>query len=1128
MLGNEEFFAIRDYDHMDPFFMTIVSHSDHWMFIASNGGLSAGRKNENNALFPYYTDDKIVSSAHLTGSYTAFRVPYGEGEAYWQPFLDKYEGAYNLKRTLYKSKWGNKIVFEEKNKDLQLTYRYGWSFSQKFGFVKTSRLINDADREVAVEVLDGVQNLIPFGISSSMQNNRSNLANAYKRSELHKESGVGVFALSAMIIDRAEPSEALKATSCWSAGLEPSNYLLSVQQLQDFLHGKTLRTEEDIKALPGAYILHSKIRLEVGQSRDWQVVAEINQSQPQVRNLMHRLLETPDKLADELYEDVEKGTLALKAKVAKADGLQLTGDQMMVGRHYSNVLYNIMRGGIFDEDYRIEIADFAEYFQQHNRSLFILFSDFISGLGQEIQYQDLVKKVRQINDPDLIRLTIEYLPLSFSRRHGDPSRPWNKFSIQLQKENGDKERYYQGNWRDIFQNWEALALSYPAFITGMIYKFVNATTADGYNPYRISRDGIDWEEIEPDDPWSYIGYWGDHQMIYLQKLLEIINDHYPGKMSDMFTERNFVYANVPYRIKSFDDIASDPKNTVDFDPGISQSTRNLAVEAGADGKLLLEQMEDVRPLKANFIEKLLTTLLTKIYNYVPDAGIWLNTQRPEWNDANNALVGNGCSMVTLYYMRRFTNFLIGVLDGQSSERYEINLPLHQLFERESVILSDFTEKRKASFSNQERGDFTFKMGQAGEAYREAVYQQRLKERVVLEKNALLGFLRSFLEYADQAIDNNKRKDGLFHAYNLIAIQESEIEISYLYEMLEGQVAVLSSGYLSPREALDVLDALKDSRMFREDQYSYLLYPNRAIPGFLERNHPDAQAVEEIPLVQGMVAKGNTRVIEKDRAGYYYFNGSIHNANDLIDRLNSIQEEGVEVPSEDRSRLLAVFEETFDHKSFTGRSGTFFGYEGLGSIYWHMVSKLLLATQEVLVQALDIAGDDVIGRLTDHYYEIRAGIGINKSPELYGAFPSDPYSHTPFHKGAQQPGMTGQVKEDILNRWAELGVKVSEGRLGFSPAFLSDKEWIREPSVFEYYDGSGRWKEIQLSEGELAFTYCQIPIIYRKENQSSIVVHYVDGRIENLKDAKSLDRETTASIFDRHFDIKQIVVNLKRS
>ncbi len=123
-------------------------------------------------------------------------------------------------------------------------------------------------------------------------------------------------------------------------------------------------------------------------------------------------------------------------------------------------------------------------------------------------------------------------------------------------------------------------------------------------------------------------------------------------------------------------------------------------------------------------------------------------------------------------------------------------------------------------------------------------------------------------------------------------------------------------------------------------------------------------------------------------------------------------------------MLETFEAIFDHKSFTGRSGTFFGYEGLGSIYWHMVSKLLLAVQENCLLAVNNNESEVlIGKLLDHYYEINAGIGVHKSPELYGAFPTDPYSHTPATKGAQQPGMTGQVKEDLLSRFGELGVFV---------------------------------------------------------------------------------------------------------
>jgi hypothetical protein len=69
-IEGEEFYKIENFNHMPDFFMTIVSDSNHWMFISSNGSLSAGRKNRDNALFPYYTDDKIHDYCGITGSKT--------------------------------------------------------------------------------------------------------------------------------------------------------------------------------------------------------------------------------------------------------------------------------------------------------------------------------------------------------------------------------------------------------------------------------------------------------------------------------------------------------------------------------------------------------------------------------------------------------------------------------------------------------------------------------------------------------------------------------------------------------------------------------------------------------------------------------------------------------------------------------------------------------------------------------------------------------------------------------------------------------------------------------------------------------------------------------------------------
>ena len=73
-IENEKFYEIMNYHEMPDFFISIVSDSDHWMFISSNGSLTAGRKDRNNALFPYYTVDKIHDYKGKTGSKTYFQV----------------------------------------------------------------------------------------------------------------------------------------------------------------------------------------------------------------------------------------------------------------------------------------------------------------------------------------------------------------------------------------------------------------------------------------------------------------------------------------------------------------------------------------------------------------------------------------------------------------------------------------------------------------------------------------------------------------------------------------------------------------------------------------------------------------------------------------------------------------------------------------------------------------------------------------------------------------------------------------------------------------------------------------------------------------------------------------------
>ncbi|MDH4023250.1 MAG: hypothetical protein OEV14_08995, partial [Gammaproteobacteria bacterium] len=620
----------------------------------------------------------------------------------------------------------------------------------------------------------------------------------------------------------------------------------------------------------------------------------------------------------------------------------------------------------------------------------------------------------------------------------------------------------------------------------------------------------------------YVGYWGDHQIIYLQKLLELSQQFHPARLGELLRQPLFSYANVPYRIKPFEAVLDNAKSTIDYDNELAQRIEQRVAELGADGKLLLD--EDGEVYQVTLLEKLLVPLLGKLANLVVDGGIWLNTQRPEWNDANNALVGQGLSMVTLYYLRRYVRFLQTLL---RHEQGAVNLSkeVGQWLTETAASLHGL----RAALGNgpvdaRRRYRGLLELGQAASRYRQAVYAREAFTGTVSQGiQPIAGLLDDALAAIDHSIRTNQRQDGLFHAYNLLGLKAESAEVDALYPMLEGQVAALSSGAVPPAQAVELLEALFASEVYRPDQNSFLLYPDRELPRFLEKNRVPAARVAAIPLLRRLLDQGDTRIIECDAAGTYRFNAGLTNVGELESRLNGLARDYGELVAPAREPLRALYEAVFNHKAFTGRSGGMFGFEGLGCVYWHMVAKLLLAIQENFFAAREQRADDVICKeLGNLYYRVRDGMGFNKTPAEFGAFPIDPYSHTPRHMGAQQPGMTGVVKEEILTRLGELGLRVHAGSVRFEPDLLRAREFGAEPRPFRFLDVDGQWQELTVPEGGLAFSWCQVPVVYRLDDSAvpAVTVTRADGRPEALA-ALALPPEVSQHLFRRSGRIRRI-------
>ena len=1102
IVSDDGFVVIDRIERMRPFLVSVVSASDHWLYVSSNGGLSAGRVDPDSCLFPYRTDDQLHLAHTHTGPYTAFWV----GETFWEPFVAHAQRG--VSRRLAKSVAGDRLRFEETHSELGLTYCYEWSFSERFGLVRRASLRrHEGFGALHISGIDGLRSLVPAGAAQSATQTVSCLIDAYTRAEHLGPAGLTTITMETALSDRAEPAESLRATTVWSVGLEGATTTLDPHAATAFMHRDAVPVAEQMLGRAGAFLNTFTLELAPGAEHEWAVVADVQRSQADVVALRETL--GAGGLLAALDKERDAMTAALDALIDDVDGLQLSGDRVLDAHHRSNALFNAMRGGVLDDETRLMWGDWATFVAERDRRVAREQEAWLTSRSPEtkIERRTLFEEARALGDASLERLAYEYLPIWFGRRHGDPSRPWNRFAIRVKNEDGDRRLTYQGNWRDIFQNWEALLLAHPRWVTSVIAKFVNASTRDGYNPYRITREGIDWEKPEPDNPFSNLGYWGDHQIIYLTKLLELAEDHEPGAVAALLQRRVFSYADVPYRLRSHADLVKDPRDAVVFDHAADAAAEARVEQHGAVGNFVHNDEGEI--VLVNLAEKLLVPVLAKLSAFVPGGGIWMNTQRPEWNDANNALAGYGLSVVTTAYLHRHLGNLIDLFGGQTE--LELSADVGACLRDIHSALGS-ADMDAATASPRRRKALMDALGVAGERFRERLDASPARIESV-SADVIVSALERARTWLAGTLKANRRDDGLYHGYNLVRFEEGEAHVERLYEMLEGQVALLSAGLLDAAEARDLLERLFASALFEPKRDTFLLYPFRKLPSFLEKGviAPGSEAEAALASVKGLAS-----IVEEDAHGVLRFAAGLSTRRDLERELD---EAGI--GADVSARIVEAYEQTFGHLEFTGRSGGMYGYEGIGCTYWHMNAKLLLAAFEVYADAA-AKGSDEAPALAALYHRVREGMGFRKSPQHFGAFPTDAYSHTPAERGAQQPGMTGLVKEELLTRRGELGIFVDDGQLRFEPSLLLEDEWRRAPATWSRPGG-----EVSLPADSMAFTCCGVPVVYvRGSEQARLEVRMRDGSSRTIG-GSALGAELSGRVFDRDGSLAEIRVHVPR-
>lgn len=538
--------------------------------------------------------------------------------------------------------------------------------------VRVLTVRNISDKPLELELLDGMPELVPYGVDQDVLKNMTNLAAAWMRTE-DEDIGMACFGLRASMADTARVTEIKGRNFC--LGWDESGTLLHPITDQHLVFGEDtsftvpeafVNTELDTlcrkkqiteNAFPCCF-LPKKASLASGS----EIKIYSLYGQAEDREAVKALAEKVT--GSEWFEKKRRMVSALVDRLTSAVSTK-TADPIFDGYCRQTYLDNLLRGGV-------------PYF-------------FESG-GKRVPF---------------------YL---YSRKHGDPEREYNYFSL-----GGEYFAQGNGNFRDVNQNRRCDVMFFPDIDDTNIRTFYELIQPDGYNPlvltaetYTLSQDAFDgileklpaenresakellskpftpgafamaaenWglsredtlsltakavcaSHSEPNADFSE-GYWCDH-WTYNLDLIESYLSVYPER------EQKLIFGNADYRW---------------YAPYVKVNPRAVRYHMTENGLRQYNALTEPKPpshkwvtkadgtqAKSTLIEKLL--LLCAIKTATLDAGgmgIEMEGGKPGWYDALNGLPGLlGSSVAETCELLRLVRFTCGVLEryGGDVELYD--------------------------------------------------------------------------------------------------------------------------------------------------------------------------------------------------------------------------------------------------------------------------------------------------------------------------------------------------------------------------------------------------------------------------------------------------------------------------
>lgn len=696
---------ITDYEKMPAFseFLPGLTGEDGipmWVFYTNRGQAigSLGINSKNNAIMEFFSANAEYENTELKGFRTFVRV---NGSVY-EPF--RYNG--KAKRSMTVRKNSFEIKEEAPEYGIQLTVNYFVLPREPIGaLVRCVTLKNIAETAIQIELLDGAAKIIPNGISNGQFKDMSNLFKSWTDVR-NLENNAPFFAMRASTDDSAEVEE-IRGGYFYMTAMNGQSMPVIVDPVEVFGYDNSLCyargfESKNFDELNVGAVIYNEVpcaftpiecRLNPGEAAEWSTYLGYAGSV--------ELLNA--KCADLRVGEFSKTKFEMANEIAE----KLTSD---VGTHTSS-------------------PEFDAYIGQS------YMDNFLRG-----GYPTLAGDER---NPGVLYL--------YSRKHGDPERDYNWFSI-------DGEFYSQGNgnFRDVCQNRRNDVFFCPGIGDYNVKYFFSLMQMDGYNPLEIrpatftlreacaaeahkilfdSLEGTDREcgigaimalisgSFRPGEVFRKInefglkltavpkkfvsellalcsenieagaseGYWSDH-WDYLMDLIDNYLLIYPDKTEELvFGRRDYRYydseAIVLPRSETY---FKDNKGTWQYGSmGYAPDKKNIS--GFVPGATNWKKNRDGSIVEVNLAAKLVTLVLNKFSSLDSfGMGIEMEGGKPGWNDAMNGLPAMfGSSMAETFELVRMVRFLCEVTENCRIKSVSVPREVFDYFEKVETLLQRF-------------------------------------------------------------------------------------------------------------------------------------------------------------------------------------------------------------------------------------------------------------------------------------------------------------------------------------------------------------------------------------------------------------------------------------------------------